>query len=382
MKIKKELAELICLSYKFTMCLIAMLALGACAGLPVRGSVQGQTLESRVDSEVARYYLENYLAGKRADALLDERIDRVYQSANGKLPDRSDLKRLSDDFSVDFAALYLADRIAHVPINARFRHMFDQEYDETRKAFPESVRLPPAAMKYEVLLVPTYLYTRSLGTGADLAVPRAALQKAGFACHFVKTSDEGPIEENANVVAAAIRSLTGSGHRLIIISASKSGSEVALALTKLGPAGTRHVAAWINAVGALQGTPLIDENLLPELEFFVGKVDAAGKESMTVKRSRPRFDSFRVPNHVFVVNYFGIPVSGSISFRARWGYSPLRKFGPNDGLLLLPDMIFPHGITLAELGSDHYLIDGHIDITAVALVTTVIRWLENPKERN
>ena len=155
-----------------------------------------------------------------------------------------------------------------------------------------------------------------------------------------------------------------------------------MALTKLGPAGTRHVAAWINAVGALQGTPLIDENLLPELEFFVGKVDAAGKESMTVKRSRPRFDSFRVPNHVFVVNYFGIPVSGSISFRARWGYSPLRKFGPNDGLLLLPDMIFPHGITLAELGSDHYLIDGHIDITAVALVTTVIRWLENPKERN
>src|SRR5215475_8454084 len=68
--------------------------LSACAGLPVHGSVGGQTIDSRVDSEVARYYLANYLAGKRGDASLDERIDRVYQGANGNLPDRADLKRL------------------------------------------------------------------------------------------------------------------------------------------------------------------------------------------------------------------------------------------------------------------------------------------------
>ena len=73
--------------------LSAFLLLSACAGLPVRGMVGGQTIETRVDSEVARYYLENYLAGKRSDAALDERIDRVYQSVNGNLPDRSELKR-------------------------------------------------------------------------------------------------------------------------------------------------------------------------------------------------------------------------------------------------------------------------------------------------
>ena len=36
--------------------------------------------------------------------------------------------------------------------------------------------------------------------------------------------------------------------------------------------------------------------------------------SMTTARSRQRFASFRIPEHVLVVNYFGIPVSGSISF--------------------------------------------------------------------
>jgi hypothetical protein len=379
MKAKKEFAKLTCVLFKFAGFLFALLSLTACAGLSVRGSVDGQTIETRVDSEVARYYLANYLAGKRVDASLDERIDKVYQSANGHLPDRNELKRLSDDFSVDFAALYLADQIGRVPINARFRNAFDRAYNYAREAFPEGrVRLPASAVNYEVMFVPSYLYKRVIVTGADLAAPRAALQKVGFSCYFVETSDDGPIEENADVVAAAIRARSQSGRRLIIVSASKSGPEVALALTTLGPAGTRHVAAWINAVGALKGTPLVDEQLLPELEFIVGKVDVAGMESLTTARSRQRFDSFHIPEHVFVVNYFGIPFTGSVSFRAGRGYFPLRKFGPNDGLVLLSDMIFPRGVTLAELGSDHFLLDQHLDITAIALVTTVIRWLESP----
>ena len=56
-----------------------LLLLSACAGLPVRGSVGMQTIETRVDSEAARYYLGSYLGGERSDAALDERIDRVYQ---------------------------------------------------------------------------------------------------------------------------------------------------------------------------------------------------------------------------------------------------------------------------------------------------------------
>ena len=364
---------------KFVLLLSALLSLTACAGLPVRGSVGGQTIETRVDSEVARYYLGNYLAGKRSDAVLDERIDRVYQSADSKLPDRNDLKHLSNDFSVDFAALYLADQIARTPVNRRFRSVFDQAYDYTRKALPEGrVRLPAAAADYEVLFVPTYLYKRITFTGADFAAPRAALQRVGLTCHFVETNEDGAVEANADLVIAAIRARAQSGRRLMIVSASKSGPEVALALTRLGPAETGHVAAWINTVGALQGTPMADERLAPELEYIIGKVDVAGRDSITTARSRPRFDSFRIPEHVLVVNYFGIPVTGSISFLARRGFFPLRKHGPNDGVLLLSDMIFPGGVTLTELGSDHFLLGERLDITAVALAITVIRWLENP----
>jgi hypothetical protein len=360
---------------RLTILLAALLLLSACAGLPVRGRVGMQTIETRVDSEAARYYLGSYLAGERTDAALDERIDRVYQSASS-LPDRNELKRLSDEFSVDFAALYLADQIARIPVNRRFRSAFEQAYDYARKAFPEGrVRLPA---DYEVLVVPIYLYKRLLGAGADLAAPRAALQKVGLTCHFVETQDDGAIEANADLVAAAIRARMQSGRRLIVISASKSGAEVALALTRLGPAETRHVAAWINTVGVLQGTPLVDEPLFQELEFLVGKLDVAGKESLTTARGRQRFDSFRVPEHVLVLNHLGIPVTGSISFWGRRGFFSLRKHGPNDGVSLLSDMIFPGGVTLADLDNDHFMRGKPLDITTVALAITMIRWLENP----
>src|SRR5262249_8707402 len=83
------------------------------------------------------------------------------------------------------------------------------------------------------------------------------------------------------------------------------------------PAETRHVASWINAMGALQGTPLVDDRLFPDMEIFMGKVDVAGTDSMATPLSRRRFDFFRIPEHILVVNYFGIPVVGSVSFLAR-----------------------------------------------------------------
>jgi hypothetical protein len=352
------------------------LGLNACAGLPARGSVGGQPIETRVDSEIARYYLASYLAGQRADPLLDARIDRIYRNAGKDLPDRAELKRLSDDFSLDFAALYLADRIAAAPANRRFRDDFDQAYGHARKSLREgTAALPAAAGAYEVLFVPGYLYKRAPVTGADFAASRAVLKRLGMTQHFVEIKEDGDIEANAELVAAAIRARAGNGRRLIVFSVSKSGPEVALALTRLGPAGAGHVAAWINAVGSLQGTPLADERLLPELEDLVGQVDQAGMESLTTERSRRRFDSFRVPEHVLVVNYIGIPVTGSVSALASLGFSPLKNYGPNDGITLLADSIFPGGVTLVELGRDHFLLDVEIEATTVALTTAAIRWL-------
>ena len=63
-----------------------------CAGVPVRGTIGGQTIETRVDSEAARYFLADYLAGRHTDSVLDQRIDGIYQKSDAGLPNRQDLK--------------------------------------------------------------------------------------------------------------------------------------------------------------------------------------------------------------------------------------------------------------------------------------------------
>ena len=120
-----------------------------------------------------------------------------------------------------------------------------------------------------------------------------------------------------------------------------------------------------------------DERLLPQIEDEVNELDTAGMDSLTTKQSRKRFHAFHIPEHVLVVNYFGTPLIGSISSMARESFLQLRNYGPNDGLTLLSDMIFPGGVTLAELGRDHFLLAERIDVTAVALAITVIRRLGN-----
>jgi hypothetical protein len=364
-------------SSNLSVCFLAVIFfLSGCAGLPVRGSVGGQNIETRVDSEAARYFLTSYLGGRRSDIDLDQRIDRTYRNGLGDLPDRIELKRLSDEFSVDFAALYFADRIARAPNNRDLRAAYARVYDDLQKTVAGTGFLSnELAAKYEIVLVPGYLYKRPPVTGADLAAPRAALRRAGIAQYFVETIEDGAIETNAEIVLSAIRARSQGGRRLVLVSVSKSGAEVALALTRLGSAGTGSVAAWVKIAGTLQGSPLADESLL-QLEDVVGKVDVAGVESLSTARSRERFNGFRVPPHVLVINYIGIPLSGTISLLARSGFLQLRAHGPNDGLSLLPDLIIPGGVTLAELGRDHFLLDDRIDVSTIALTITVMSYLE------
>jgi hypothetical protein len=364
-------------SLAFIALIIVFWAAG-CAGLPVSGTIAGQPIDTRVDSEVARYYLANYLTGHRSNPLFDGKIANAYQRMRDSLPDRAELKRLSEEFSVDFAAAYLAEQINRQSENRRFRDLFL----ENRRAFSQNrLKLTSGAADYEVLFVPTYLYKRLPIVGSDLAVPKKAMQKIGLPVHFVETVEDGAVETNAEIVAAALAERASSGRRLIVISASKSGPEVALALTQLGPLKTRHVVGWINAVGALQGTPLADERVLTDIEDLVGKVDVAGMESLMTERSRRRFQKFQVPEHILVVNYFGIPLSGNLSSWARRGFAPLSKYGPNDGILLLADMIFPAAVTVVELGLDHFLLDRNIDAATVGLVTAVMRWYEESARR-
>lgn len=360
-----------------------LLALAACTGLaerePATGRLAGEPFTAALDTPVARYYLEHYLSGRRGDPALDARIDALYRAAPAELPDRHALARIAEAFSTDFAALYFADRIAAESVNCRFKSLFLRELERARQDPPKRFGRTPAASHYELLFVPGYLYRRYPQTGADFAAARAALERAGFAQRLLETDEDAAVEANAARIMRAIAAGGARDRRLIVVSASKSGAEVALALARLPREETGRVAAWLNVVGTLAGTPLADDALtrgLARVSRALGDIDPAGVESLATARRRAPLDALRLPGHVLVVNYIGIPVSGTISERARPSYRRLRRHGPNDGLSLLADLLMPGGVTVAELGRDHYLVSEGMDARALALASTVIAWLE------
>ena len=80
---------------------------------------------------------------------------------------------------------------------------------------------------------------------------------------------------------------------------------------------------------------------------------------------------------MLVVNYFGIPTVGSISFLAAKGFYPLRKYGTQRWDCAVTGYDFSRWSNLAQVGSDHLRLNDHMDIAGVALAVTVINWLES-----
>ena len=164
---------------------------------------------------------------------------------------------------------------------------------------------------------------------------------------------------------------------IVIISASKSGAEAALALTGLTHAESACVAAWINIAGALHGTPLADAALRPPVKWMARSIfwlsgwswDAL--TSLATKPSRRRLEGQRLPEAITVLNIVAVPVSGSVGYQVYAGYQVLESHGPNDGVVLLADTVWPNGINLVALGADHLFLRWRDDAYVMALLRAV-----------
>jgi hypothetical protein len=349
--------------------------------IPAQGSVQGHAISTTVDSEIARYYLEAYLAGKKTNTLFDKKIEAAIEGAKAMPLRREQLHYLSNQLSVDFAALYLAEHVLEDTQNRPVQSVYD---DTVRHVTREGAlpKLPARSSSYVVLFVPGLFYKSEKGNGADLSNPRKVVTQMGLENYFIEINQSGTVEHNASLVEQAVLHYSGSGKDIILVSASKAGPEVAQALSALEKSQQAHrVRAWINIGGLLQGSALADAALewpkrgLVHLISWWKGWDLASIESITTRKSQARFREFALPKQVLVINYIGIPLSGNISRRAVDGYRELRVQGPNDGLTLIPDEIAPHSITIVELGLDHFLLAPDIDLRTGALTYSLMHLL-------
>ena len=363
-------------------------ALPACVGsiprIPIRAELNGQEVVTTVDSEIAAYYATNYLSGRRSRPELDQIIDVAHRQLREKPPTRSALASLSRDYSTDFAALLLWRALATDPNNQVVSKIFAREFDRIMKRPDSGAAIERRFPRdYLILFVPGWFYQSQPQTGADFAKPRAVLRAVGARTVLLNIDENGSVESNAERIANAIVELGRAEKNVILVSASKAGPEVALALSTVRRSAKSHsVKAWVNIGGVLHGSVLADKALGWPARwyvklFLIGGGSFDGIESLTTARSVARAKVTSLPPEVLVINYVGIPLSGQVSDGARTGYWLLSSEGPNDGLTQILDEILPGSVTIAELGLDHFFDHPNIHIKTVALAWTVIDFVAN-----
>jgi hypothetical protein len=358
----------------------------AVPALRVKGRLGDREIDTTVDSEIARYYVEHYLRNDRREPEKDALIDEVERTFAGELPAREHLKELAQKVSVDFAALFLVRRIDQEPANRQLLARFRQELAATLAAAGPGAG-PGAGMPgypdYVILFVPGFLYQEDPESGADFRRPRDLVAHLGLAHQLVDIDQVGPVEHNADVVARQILQHVRDGKKIVLVGASSAGPAIALALSeRLQPDEAGQVRAWVNIGGILRGSRRADAALrwprrwLSRLICTLKGWRYHAIEGYTTAVSARRFDRLRLPPHLLIVNFVGVPLSGDVSKRAWSGYLSLCPEGPNDGLTPIVDAIAPAGQTIAEIGLDHYFLDPAIDAKTVGLARTVLGYLE------
>jgi hypothetical protein len=370
--------------------IVVVLALG-CAG-PVgtsRTLASDVDLAAKVDSAEARTLLADLRARRAADSALATlapatqlRVDLIDSPAPEPVPDQAWLRDLGQRVSVDFAALTFARAVGGGRSRA-VQVAFDRFVKDPVERASDLLR-DPRAFPYRVLFAPAWLYVSHPKKGADFAHARQVLDRLGIPTHLIASGESDSVEDNAVAIAAAVRASTRDGRPSIVVSASKSGAEVALALTRiLAPEETASIAAWVNVVGALGGSPLADIAGQPPTSWIARGIfwfkgwNWAGLTSMQTEPSRKRLAGARMPEAIAVVNVIAVTLSRSVGDILYPSYHFMLSQGPNDGVVLLTDTVWPGGANIAVLGADHLLELREYDAQVLALMRAVdlaIRW--------
>ena len=235
---------------------------------------------------------------------------------------------------------------------------------EPHRAFIEGVdsvdpgaHLPPTAAR--LLVAPAAFYREYPRLGADGAAVRAEAHALGIPSVLIPTDSTGGLRANVRIIRQALeREADGS---VVLVSLSKGGAEVRLALEE-GGAAPRKVRAWVNVCGLVHGTPLVDRLLAgprwrrAAVRAFLAR-HRAGLGLLRGLEHAPGAPLSRratAPAGVYVVNVIACPLSSHTTGALARRHRQLAALGPNDGSTLLHDAVVEGGVIYPVWGADHY----------------------------
>ena len=364
-----------------------------CAGpaerLTARGTAGLDYVVTEVDSEMARYYLEDYRQnysqndsqddrqGSRQDLReatgRDREIDEILVPYEKQALTTDSLVQLANVTSNDFAAVYFARRITRE--NFALKKTFLEYSEKPGRRFTNS--------PYTIVFVPGLFYESKPESKGDLRDAETIVRGLGLATDRIATDEAGTVEINAAIVADYLRAYPDDGRPIVLVSASKGGPEVLHALGNLlSHEESRSVHAWVSIGGVLRGSQIADRQLVfpasvpGRLAAWWMGFDFDLVRSLSTDSSRDRLVQAELPEHLTVLHYVGVPLSGTVSKPVRSPYEKMAAFGPSDGLTLLTDQLLPGERVLTDLGLDHRFAHPRIAEKTAALALTMLDLLQ------
>ena len=275
---------------------------------------------------------------------------RAYPSLGFHDLSTATLARVTRERGVDFATALLYDRLRRSTEHGRFIAQLEA-LEPNLDALP---RLEGA-----VLVAPAAFYQELPEFGGDGQLIRDIAAEFGLRAALLSVPSTGSVSENAAAIRRALAAEQDGA--VAIISLSKGGADVRLALEAGGPA-IRKVRVWLQLGGLVRGSPVANQllggawwrrALLSGVRAATGASDGLVRELATGPGSllgRPA----AAPTGVLVINVVGFPLSCHLSGSVRRRHRQLARLGPNDGSTLLREAMLEPGLVYPVWGAEHY----------------------------
>lgn len=275
------------------------------------------------------------------------------------------LRQLGEREGLDFATALLYDRLVRSPEHGPFL--------ERLAALSSAEALPPRR-EATVVIVPGAFYVEFPHTGADGRLLREEAARLGWPSELVPLDSFGALAENVRRLCDWLAARPAG--KVILVSLSKGGAEVKLALARPDAAEIfRHTVGWINLSGLVHGTPLVGWLFASRLRtwwfrllFWIRGYDFAVIGELARGPGTPLSRDVRLPPHLQAIHVVGFPLVRHLSNRlARRCYRRVQHLGPNDGAgIVLADVCRLPGHLYPVWGADHYLRRGGPELRDLA----------------
>ncbi len=253
---------------------------------------------------------------------------------------------------LDFATALLYDRVRT-----------SAEYSRVIDAIDRQCAAPnTSASPVRVAIVPGFLYREYPSSGADGRMLVEAARRIGWECDVIPVASTGRLRNNGEIILQWLRE-HDDGRPVVLASISKGGSDIAAALQHPErDAAFRNVVGWVNVCGIVRGSQVVDRTLARwwqnvgfRLLFAARRWDFGAVRDLR-QMGGPLEEPFDAPAAMRIVHAVGFPLAAHFTnSRLSAFHRLIGDLGPNDGAIVLTDLLQAPGVIYPVWGADHYL---------------------------